>query len=304
MAPRRPPTSLLPPLEPMGRGLCPSVADGLPHPPTQGCRHQGRGSPLTPDVRPGALTPWRSLSQAWDPPRGGQLLGGQAEPQAPSSAFHAHAFVHLRPPPSRDKFNQQLLWPPEGPRCAAGWRGSGRPLPRPRGCRAEFRTRHRPVPDDSGEPGPRSPAHFFSEPQLTLSTSSFQSCRDHNRTGQQGREGAAVSRGGERRWGAAVPQSPGPCPSSQDPAPTSSHPSTLPNVPPTTPPGAEAGGEAWCEREGGSDITVHPAPHATCGEGAQPAGKSCLGFSYRQAPRLGLGSPGRPSVPHPTLTLC
>ena len=117
-------------------------------------------------------------------------------------------------------------------------------------------------------------------PRLTLSTSSFQSCRDHNRTGQQGREGAAVSRGGEGRWGTAVPQSPGPCPSSRDPR-NLFLPLTLPNVLPTIPPGAEAGGRSGVRGRGGSDVTVHPVPHATCGEGGQPAGKSCLGFSYR-----------------------
>ena len=58
MGPRRPPTSLLPPLEPLESGLlCPSVADGLPHPtPTQESRRQGRGSPLTP-ARLGTPTP-------------------------------------------------------------------------------------------------------------------------------------------------------------------------------------------------------------------------------------------------------
>lgn len=44
------------------------------------------------------------------------------------------------------------------------------------------------------------PTHFKPLPpslpsRLTLSTSSFQSFGDHNRTGQQGREGAPVSRG-------------------------------------------------------------------------------------------------------------
>lgn len=232
MAPRRPPTSLLPPLEPLGSSLlCPSVADELPHPPTQGCRHQGRGLPLTLDVRPGALTPWRSLSPAWDPPRGGQLLGGQAEPQAPSSAFHAHAFVHLRPPPSRDKFNQQLLWPPEGPQCAAGCGGSGRPSPGPRGCRAEFRARHRPAPDDSRRPGPRSPPRFFPEPQLTLSTSSFQSCRDHSRTGQQGGRGQRSAGEGNGGGGRLYPRARAPAPAPNTP------PQPLPTPPrfPTSP---------------------------------------------------------------------
>ena len=77
------------------------------------------------------------------------MLGGHTEPKAPSLAFHAHAFVHLRPPPSRDKFNQQLLWPPEGPRCAAGQREVTAPYHGPSGCRAELRTRRRPAPEDS-----------------------------------------------------------------------------------------------------------------------------------------------------------
>ena len=77
------------------------------------------------------------------------MLGGHTEPKAPSLAFHAHAFVHLRPPPSRDKFNQQLLWPPEGPQCAAGQREVTAPYHGPSGCRAELRTRRRPAPEDS-----------------------------------------------------------------------------------------------------------------------------------------------------------
>lgn len=53
--------------------------------------------------------------------------------------------------------------------------------------------------------------------RLTLSTSSFQSCGDHNRTAQQGREGGGTSQQGRQRGGVAERQSPCPASAHQDP---------------------------------------------------------------------------------------
>lgn len=231
MAPSRPPTRLLPPPEPPGSCLLfPSVVDGLPHTPTPGCRHWGRGSPLTPDFRPGALTPWRSLSPAWEPPRGGQLLGGQIEPRAPSLAFHTHAFVHLRPPPSRDKLNQQLLWPPEGPRCAAGRREVTAPYHGPSGCRAELRTRRRPAPDDSRRA-------WTPIPHPTSSLSPDSPCPPHHSraaettTGPVSRGGRGQRSAGEGKGGGGwlYPRAQAPAPAPETPpAATSSYPPRFP----------------------------------------------------------------------------
>lgn len=116
--------------------------------------------------------------------------------------------------------------------------------------------------------------------RLTLSTSSFQSCGDHNRTAQQGREGGGTSQQGRQRGGGwrnarapALPQ--------LTKTPTSSHPFPS-QLPPPTRPGAEAG-----VRPGMRGDTDHHSPvqHATCREGGQPAGKSCLGFSYSVSPQ-------------------
>lgn len=62
--------------------------------------------------------------------------------------------------------------------------------------------------------------------RLTLSTSSFQSCGDHNRTAQQGREGGGYQSAGEAKGGGGTPEPP-PCLSSPRPQPLPTH--SLPN---------------------------------------------------------------------------
>lgn len=78
-------------------------------------------------------------------------------------------------------------------------RGPGQPPQRPR-CSGRGRTRTRNTCPDSPSPPPSYPLPQVPQPLLTLSTSSFQSCGDHNRAGQRGREGGTSqqgTRGGE-----------------------------------------------------------------------------------------------------------
>lgn len=157
------------------------------------------------------------------------MLGGHTEPQAPSLAFHAHAFVHLRPPPSRDKFNQQLLWPLEGPRCAAGEREVAAPYHGPRGCRAELSTRRRPAPDDSRRAWTPVP-----HPVSSLSPNS--PCPPHHSraaettTGPVSRGGRGQRSAGEGKGGGGqlYPRARAPAPAPEIPATSSSYPSSFP----------------------------------------------------------------------------
>ena len=178
--------------------------------------------PRSADVRAGVhLSPLPGLGPP--PPR--RPVAGWAGRASGALLGLSHSCICPRPPPRRDKFNQQLLWPPEGPRCAVGWRGSGHSLPWPRGCRAELRTKHRPAPDNSRRAGTRSP------PASSLSPNS--PCPPHHSRAAETTTGP-VSRGGRGQRSAGEGNRGGGqlYPRAQAPAPA---PKTLPQPLPTPP---------------------------------------------------------------------
>lgn len=83
-----------------------------------------------------------------------------------------------------------------------------------------------------------------------------------------------------------------PCPSSSRPQPLLA---PDPSQVPSTPPRAEAG------RRPGERSTVNHSPTCRMQGGAQPAGKSCLGFSYHVSPQALTGVSRETECPPPCL---
>lgn len=163
--------------------------------------------------------------------------------------------------PSSGKIHPADVSP--GPTCTPGtWGGNG-----PRGAKEQ------PLPvaavgmgqSPETETGPSPPLVLLpqaSRPQLTLSTSSFQSCGDHNSTSQP--ERGQLSPGAH-----ALPQLPGtqPC-------------NPLPLPPRPTQPGAEAGRGLLDGREQTARLTCHMQ-----GGDSQPGRPACVSPTV-SAPQL------------------
>lgn len=165
-----------------------------------------------------------------------------------------------------------------------GGRHRTRNRPEPCSCSGAWTPAPYPLPASS--PSPAAPTHLVHLiiPELWRPQQG-QSAREGGGTGQQGTAG----RGGQLNPRArALPQ--------LLKTPTSPHPYPS-QVLPSTPPGAEAG------LRPGERSTVHHSPvqHAACREWGQPAGKSCLGFSYCVSPQALTGVPRETECPPPHL---